>query len=94
MRINTLTIVGVGLIGASLGLAARRHCLAGRILVVGRQPATLEEARRLAAIDEGLLDLPAAVGRAEVAVVCTPVDHGAAQVIAAAPGCAPKAAVT
>ncbi|HKI30705.1 MAG TPA: prephenate dehydrogenase/arogenate dehydrogenase family protein [Gemmataceae bacterium] len=88
MRIGTLTIVGVGLIGGSIGLAARRRGLAGRVIGVGRQPATLERARQLGAIDEACLDLADAVRRADVAVFCTPVTLIAEQVRAAAPGCA------
>ena len=88
MRIGTLTIVGVGLIGGSLGLAARRRGLAGRVIGVGRQSATLDQARQLGAIDEASLDLADAVSRADVAVFCTPVSLIAEQVLAAAPGCA------
>jgi len=88
MRIGTLTIVGVGLIGGSLGLAARRRGLAGQVIGVGRQSATLDQARQLGAIDEASLDLADAVSRADVAVFCTPVSLIAEQVLAAAPGCA------
>ncbi len=88
MRIGTLTIVGVGLIGGSVGLAARRRGLVGRVVGAGRQAATLERARQLGAIDEGCLDVTDAVRRAEVAVFCTPVTLIAEQVLAAAPGCA------
>src|SRR5438309_136463 len=94
MRIETLTIVGVGLIGGSVGLAARRRGVAGRVLGAGRQQASLDRARAVGAIDEGLLDLATAVRRAEVAVFCTPVDHIAAQVVAAAAGCAPGTLLT
>jgi prephenate dehydrogenase len=87
MRIGSLTIVGVGLIGGSLGLAARRRGLAGRVIGAGRQAATLERARQLGAIDEGCLDFADAVRRSEVAVFCTPVHLIAEQVLAAAPGC-------
>src|SRR5262245_19610456 len=88
MKIRTLTIVGVGLIGGSVGLAAKRRGLAERVLGAGRQRASLDRALALGAIDEGLLDLSAAVHRADLAVFCTPVDGIAAQVLAAAPGCA------
>jgi prephenate dehydrogenase len=88
MRIGTLTIVGVGLIGGSIGLACRRRGLARRVIGVGRQETTLDRARQLGAIDEASLDLPNAVRRAEVAVFCTPVNLIAEQVLAAAPGCA------
>jgi prephenate dehydrogenase len=88
MRIGTLTIVGVGLIGGSIGLAARRRGLADRILGAGRQAATLECARQLGAIDEACLDLPEAVRPAEVVVFCTPVTLITTQILAAAPDCA------
>jgi prephenate dehydrogenase len=88
MHIGTLTVVGVGLIGGSLGLAARRRGLAKRIIGVGRQPATLDRARQLGAIDEACADLADAVGQAEIAVFCTPVTLIAEQVLAAAPRCA------
>jgi prephenate dehydrogenase len=88
MHIGTLTVVGVGLIGGSIGLAARRRRLAERIIGVGRQPATLDRARQRGAIDEACADLAVAVGQAEIAVFCTPVTLIAEQVLAAAPRCA------
>jgi prephenate dehydrogenase len=88
MKIKTLTIVGVGLIGGSIGLAAKARGLAQRVIGAGRNPASLDVARAVGAIDEGLLDANAAVHRADVAVFCTPVDRIAEQVLAAAPGCA------
>jgi cyclohexadieny/prephenate dehydrogenase len=87
MRIGTLTIVGVGLIGGSIGLAARRRGLAGRVIGSGRNAPTLERARELGAIDHVCLDLCEAVRRADVAVFCTPVTLIAEQVLAAAPAC-------
>jgi prephenate dehydrogenase len=91
---HTLTIVGVGLIGGSIGLAARRRGLAQRIVGVGRQQASLDAARALGAIDEGFLDLRPAVKRAQLAVFCTPVDHIAEQVLSAASACAPGMLLT
>jgi cyclohexadieny/prephenate dehydrogenase len=87
MRIGTLTIVGVGLIGGSIGLAARRRGLVGRVIGSGRNAPTLERARELGAIDHVCLDLCEAVRRADVAVFCTPVTLIAEQVLAAAPAC-------
>jgi prephenate dehydrogenase len=94
MKLRTLTIVGVGLIGGSIGLAARKRGLAQHVVGVGRQPATLERARQLGAIDEPSLDLPAAVAQADVAVFCTPVDLIGQQVLAAAARCKPGALLT
>ena len=58
-KLHTLTIVGVGLIGGSIGLAAKQRGLAERVIGVGRRRAPLDQAQQLGAIDEGLLDLQA-----------------------------------
>src|SRR5215831_687885 len=93
MRLGTLTIVGVGLIGGSIGLAAKKKGLAEMVIGVGRQQATLERARTLGAID-ACLDLAGAVRQADVAVFCTPVDVIASQVVAAAKTCSTRTLLT
>jgi prephenate dehydrogenase len=94
MKIGTLTIVGVGLIGGSIGLAARRRGLAGRVVGAGHNAASLERARTVGAVDATSLEMAAAVAEADVAVFCTPVDRIAEQVLTAAPGCAPGTLLT
>jgi prephenate dehydrogenase len=94
MKINTLTIVGVGLIGGSIGLAARRRGVAVRVLGVGRRQASLDQARSRHAIDEGFLDLAVAARRSDLIVFCSPVDCIAGQVLAAAPECRPGTLLT
>jgi prephenate dehydrogenase len=94
MTIQTLTIVGVGLLGGSLGLAARQRGLARRVLGVGRHLDGLDYARQLGAIDEGFLALQEAVRSAEVVVFCTPVDQIARQALTAAEACAPGTLLT
>jgi cyclohexadieny/prephenate dehydrogenase len=89
MKLRTLTIVGVGLIGGSIGLAAKSRGLAGRVVGAGRSQASLDRARARGAIDEGHVDLASAVRDAELAVFCTPVDRIAAQVLEAAAHCSP-----
>src|SRR5262249_45691468 len=84
---HTLTIVGVGLIGGSVGLAAKGRGIAERVIGVDRQMETSERAKGLGAIDEAEPDLRKAVSRAEFIVFCTPVDLIAAQVLSAAPHC-------
>jgi prephenate dehydrogenase len=93
VRIQTLAIVGVGLIGASVGLAAKRRGVAERVVGVGRRPEVLDQARALGAIDAGSLELPAAAA-ADVVVVCTPVDLIAAQILDLAPACKPGTLLT
>jgi cyclohexadieny/prephenate dehydrogenase len=94
MSPDTLTIVGVGLIGGSLGLAAKANGAARRVVGVGRDAASLEKARALGAIDEPCLDLAAAARRSDLVVFCTPVDRIAAQVLEAAPHCRPGTVLT
>jgi len=67
----TVVIVGVGLIGGSIGLALKARKRAGRVIGVGRSPASLAEAKRLHAIDEASTDLTAAVAVADLVVVAT-----------------------
>ena len=71
----TVAVIGVGLIGGSIGLALRSRKLASEVIGVGRDPATLEEAVRLGAIDRGTTDIRDGVAPAHVVVVCTPVNR-------------------
>ncbi len=87
MTIDTFTIVGVGLIGGSIGLAAKHRGLARHVIGAGRRQATLDRARELGAIDETCLDYGAAVQRADFVVFCTPVDCIVEQVVNAAATC-------
>jgi len=94
MTLQTLTIVGVGLIGGSIGLAAKARGLARHVIGVGRNQVSLDEARRQGAIDEAYVDVAAGVPRADIVVFCTPVDKIAGQVLQAAPHCKPGALLT
>jgi prephenate dehydrogenase len=77
-------IVGVGLIGGSIGLALRARGLAERVVGIGRSLKRLEEAKALGAIDQGLTDPTWGLSGAEVVVVCTPVTRIAEDVATAA----------
>src|SRR5690242_3061405 len=94
MKIETLTIVGVGLIGGSIGLAAKRRGICERVLGAGRSTVSLERARALGAIDQEFVDVTTAVCQADFAVFCTPVDRIVAQVLSTAPGCRPGTLIT
>ncbi|MEW4566671.1 prephenate dehydrogenase [Tautonia sp. JC769] len=74
-QFGTVTIVGVGLIGGSIGLALRRRGLADRVIGLGRDRERLAEAARLGTIDEGMTDRDRAVAEADIVVVCTPTDR-------------------
>lgn len=68
----TVAVVGVGLIGGSLGQAWRRAGVA-RVIGVTRRQETIREALDLEAVDSGTTDLRAGVAQADVVVFCTPV---------------------
>ncbi len=87
-HLGKVAIVGVGLIGGSVGLTVRTRGLASEVVGVGREPFTLEQAVRLGAIDRATTDLSDGVAGAEVVVVCTPVSRVAEdvrQVVESAP---------
>ena len=94
MLFDSLTIVGVGLIGGSVALAAKARAATRRVVGVGRNPDTLARARDLGVIDEFTTDLAAGVRSADVVVFCSPVDQIARQAREAAPYAMPGALFT
>jgi prephenate dehydrogenase len=83
-QLGTVAIVGVGLIGGSIGLGLRARGLARRVVGIGRDASRLEEARRLGAIDDHAIEMAEGVADAEVAVICTPVSRLVEDALAAA----------
>jgi prephenate dehydrogenase len=68
----SVAIVGVGLIGGSVGQALLARRLAGRVIGIGRDPQSLAEAARLGTVTETTTDL-AAVSDADLVLVATAV---------------------
>jgi len=66
---QTVAIIGVGLIGGSVGKALRARGLATRIIGVGRSKAGLDAARRAGAVTETAADVATAVAAADLVVV-------------------------
>ena len=73
-RFKQVTIVGLGLIGSSLGMALRRRKLAARVVGLSRSRITCAQAKRAGAIDLGTTETRQAVAEADVVVLATPVD--------------------
>lgn len=71
-RIDNLAIVGLGILGGSIALAARERGLAARITAVGRRD--YPEAKEAGLIDVYTRDLAAAAAEADLMVLCTPVE--------------------
>lgn len=91
---GAVAVVGVGLIGGSVGLALRARGLASEVVGVGRDREVLDRALARGAIDRGTTDLAQGVASAEVVVVCTPVDRIAETVRLAAESCPKNALIT
>jgi cyclohexadieny/prephenate dehydrogenase len=87
MLFEQITIVGVGLIGGSVGLAVKARKVARCVVGTGRDAANLAKCSELGAIDRGTTDLAVAVQGSDLIVVCTPVDRIAQTILGAAPYC-------
>lgn len=72
-NIRSVTIIGVGLLGGSIGLAMRAAGSAARIVGVGRRQSSLDEALEVGAVDEVHLDVAEGVAHADMVVLATPV---------------------
>jgi prephenate dehydrogenase len=72
-RLQNVAIVGVGLIGGSIGLALRQRGLAEAVVGIGRRQASLRIARRVGAVTNTTVDLAKGVAEAELIIVCTSV---------------------
>ena len=68
-----MTVIGVGLLGASLARACKERGLVEEITGYGRNRENLEKARALKVIDHCSTDLAEAVKDADLVVLCTPV---------------------
>ncbi len=71
--INRLCIIGVGLIGGSLGLALKEAGKVGEVVGVDQDPDNLEDALRLGLIDRGEMDVVQGVMGADIVVFAAPV---------------------
>jgi len=90
---NQVTIIGVGLIGGSLGLALKKAGLARRVVGVGHRQASLDAARACGAVDETSLDPVAEVRGSDLVVLATPIGQFREILSRAAPALAPGAVV-
>lgn len=72
---DTVAIVGVGLIGGSIGLALRERGMARKVIGIGRRESSLQEARDCGAVHETTTDLARGVSSADLVVLCTPVER-------------------
>lgn len=91
--LDKLVIIGVGLIGGSVALAARRAGLARRIVGVGRPGENLEAALKLGVID-AVEPIEQAVSDANLVLLAIPVGQMSDVMATMAPHLSAKAVVT
>ena len=94
MAIQSLTIIGVGLLGGSIGLAAKKHIKDCRVVGYGHRAMTLARALEMGAIDHGTQDLTAAIREADCVILCTPVGLFEQLLVQMSPALKPGAIVT
>ncbi len=71
--LKNVAIVGVGLIGGSIGLALRERKLAETVIGIGRRQGSLRIARRSGAVTNTTIDIAKGVAEAELVILCSPV---------------------
>jgi cyclohexadieny/prephenate dehydrogenase len=81
---DKIALIGIGLIGGSIALEARKRGLARSIVAATRSPETAATANKLRLADHCGTDLAAACEGADLVIVCTPV--GACGAVAKAIG--------
>lgn len=91
---ETVAIVGVGLIGGSIGLALQQRKLASNAIGVGRRETSLRRAESAGVITEWTTDLARGVSRAELIIVCTPVATIVDTVLQVSRSCPADAVIT
>ncbi|MBI4335693.1 MAG: prephenate dehydrogenase/arogenate dehydrogenase family protein [Candidatus Omnitrophica bacterium] len=72
-KFNHVTIIGVGLIGGSIGLAIKKRRLAKEVVGVFRRSSTLGKALRRGAVDRGVMSIKDGVEGADLIILATPV---------------------
>jgi len=70
-----VTIVGVGLMGGSLGMALKKHEVAREVVGLSHRQSSIVQAIKCKAIDAGFIDVAKAIRNADLVVLATPVDE-------------------
>jgi prephenate dehydrogenase len=93
-RWNQVAIIGVGLIGGSIGLALRKRKLAKNVIGIGRSEQSLARAIDCGCVTETTTSIPRGMEQADFVVVCTPVELAAQHVAEAGAHCPESCLIT
>ena len=94
VQLQKLTLIGVGLLGGSIGLAAKQRDVAGRVCGLVRREESIAECLAAGVVDEATLDVAEAVADADLIILCTPVGRMGELAAALKPHLAADAIVT
>jgi len=75
MHWQKVTLIGVGLLGGSLGLAIKQRGLAAKVDGFVRRTATIAECDKMGVVDHATRDLDRAVKDADLVILCTPLSR-------------------
>lgn len=93
-HLRQITILGVGLLGGSIGLAVRAAIPKCKIVGWGHRAQTLKRAQEIGAIDRFEMDATAAVAGSNLVILCTPVGAFESVLREIAPALSPGCLVT
>jgi len=93
-RWDTVAIIGVGLIGGSIGLALRKLKLAKQVIGIGRRKSSLSKALARGCVTKTTTSIARGVKGADLIVVCTPVEQIPDHVSEAAAHCPKDCLIT
>jgi prephenate dehydrogenase len=94
VQFQKITIIGVGLLGGSIGLAVKRRRLAREVAGYVRRAASLKDCEKAGAVDYATTDLLAAVSNADLVILCTPLAQMRPLALQFLPALKPGAIVT
>jgi prephenate dehydrogenase len=72
VQFRKITIIGLGLLGGSIGLAARKFRVAKEIAGFVRSKKSIADCEKFGAVDFATTDLLAAVSNSDLIILCTP----------------------
>lgn len=89
-----IAIVGLGLMGGSLGLALKKHNVCNQVVGLVRRAEAVTQAESLGVVDWATLDAAVALGQADIIVFSTPIRTLIKQLGQMAPYYNPNAVIT
>jgi prephenate dehydrogenase len=94
VHFQKITLIGVGMLGGSVGLAAKQRGVAGRVCGLVRREESIAECLAAGVVDDATLDVAEAVADADLVILCTPVGRMGELAAAMKPHLAADAIVT